>query len=237
MREYDTTVVIQPEISEAGREALIAKLGGVLERAGAVPLEIEDIGKRRLAYEIRKFQKGHYLSLYFLDRGGAVIEFERSLRLEASVLRFLTVRVEDEVEDTEARVARARELEATRRERAAERAARQAEEEAAAQSPRPPAEERPAEPEATGAAEATAAPAAAETAPTAPAPAETAPTDPASPPEGAEAGEAGGEAPKAGEVESGQADSNSDADSEAVATGGGSGGGEPASDEDKDPRG
>ena len=140
MREYDTTVVIQPEISEAGREALIGRLGRVLERSGAVPLEIEDIGKRRLAYEIRKFQKGHYLSLYFLDRGSAVAELERSLRLEASVLRFLTVRVEEEVADTEARVARAQELEATRKERAAERAAHQEEEQVPTPSSQPVAE-------------------------------------------------------------------------------------------------
>ena len=39
MREFDTTFIVQPEISEEGREALLAKLRGVLERAGATPLE------------------------------------------------------------------------------------------------------------------------------------------------------------------------------------------------------
>ena len=130
MREYDTTFIVQPEISEEGREAMLQKLRGVLERTGAIPLEVEDAGKRKLAYEIGKFQKGHYLSLFYLDEGKSVGELERALRLDESVLRFLTVRKEDRVADIEARKAKAVDLEKLRRERAAERAAREAEERA-----------------------------------------------------------------------------------------------------------
>lgn len=136
MREYDTTFIVQPEISEEGREAMLQKLRGVLERAGAVPLEVDDAGKRKLAYEIGKFQKGHYLSLFYLDQGKSVAELERALRLDESVLRFLTVRKEDRVLDVEARKAKAVELERGRRERAAERAVREAEERAAREAAR-----------------------------------------------------------------------------------------------------
>lgn len=141
MHEYDTTFVVQPEISEEAREALIQKFGGILEQAGGVPLEIDDMGKRKLAYEIRKFQKGHYLSFFFLDDGGAVAELERAMRLEESILRYLTVRKEDEVDDLEARKARAVEAERIRKERAAERAEREAEERAAREAARIAAEE------------------------------------------------------------------------------------------------
>lgn len=130
MREFDTTFIVQPEISEEGREALIAKLRGVLERAGAVPLEVDDMGKKKLAYEIKRFQKGHYLAMMYLDAGKAVAELERSLRLDESILRFLTVRKLDRVDDVDARKAKAVELEKTRKERAAERAVREAEERA-----------------------------------------------------------------------------------------------------------
>lgn len=136
MREFDTTFIVQPEISEEGREALIAKLRGVLERAGAQPLEIDDMGKKKLAFEIRRFQKGHYLSLLYLDAGKAVAELERALRLDESVLRFLTVRRLDRVDDIEARKARAVDLEKIRKERAAERAVREAEERAARETAR-----------------------------------------------------------------------------------------------------
>lgn len=136
MREFDTTFIVQPEISEEGREALILRLRGVLERAGATPLEVDDMGKKKLAYEIKRFQKGHYLSLFYLDSGKAVAELERALRLDESILRFLTVRREDHIEDVEARKARSIDLEKTRKEKAAERAAREAEERAAREAAR-----------------------------------------------------------------------------------------------------
>jgi len=136
LREYDTTFIVQPEISEEARENLIARLKALLERAGAVPLEVEDMGKRKLAYEIKHFQKGHYLSLFYADTGKAVAELERALRLDESILRFLTVRRSDDIGDLDARKARAVELEKVRHEKAAERAAREAEERAAREAAR-----------------------------------------------------------------------------------------------------
>jgi small subunit ribosomal protein S6 len=136
VREFDTTVIVQPEISEEGRETLIERLKGLLERAGAVPFEVDDMGKRKLAYEIRRFQKGHYLSFFYGDTGKAVSELERALRIDESILRFLTIRRADEVGDLEARKARAVELEKLRHEKAAERAAREAEERAAREAAR-----------------------------------------------------------------------------------------------------
>jgi small subunit ribosomal protein S6 len=136
VREFDTTFIIQPEISEDARETLIARLKGVLERAGAVPLEVDDIGKRKLAYEIKRFQKGHYLSLFYADSGKAVAELERALRLDESILRFLTVRRADDVGDLDARKVRAVEMEKVRHEKAAERATREAEERAAREAAR-----------------------------------------------------------------------------------------------------
>ncbi len=136
MREYDTTFIVQPEITEEARETLLGRLRGILERAGAVPLEVEDMGKRKLAYEIRRFQKGHYLSLFYADSGKAVSELERALRLDESILRFLTVRQDGDITDLEARKAKAVDLEKLRHEKAAERAVREAEERAARETAR-----------------------------------------------------------------------------------------------------
>jgi small subunit ribosomal protein S6 len=136
VREFDTTFIVQPEISEDARENLIGRLKGVLERAGAIPLEVDDMGKRKLAYEIKRFQKGHYLSLFYADTGKAVAELERALRIDESILRFLTVRRADDVGDLDARKVRAVELEKVRHEKAAERATREAEERAAREAAR-----------------------------------------------------------------------------------------------------
>jgi small subunit ribosomal protein S6 len=131
LREYEFTFVVQPEITDEGLQGLCGKLENVLERAGGSRLFYEDWGRRRLAYEIKKFQKGHYLVMHYLDGGKAVPELERAARLEDSVLRFLTVMANPEVEDIEARKLEAVKLEEERVQRAAERAAREAEEAAA----------------------------------------------------------------------------------------------------------
>lgn len=133
MREYETTFIVQPEITDEGCAELFARVDGVLERVGATRLLHDDQGKRRLAYEIRKFQKGRYVTTYYLSGGEAVGPLERALQIEESVLRFLTVLRNEEVADIEARRAEAAEEERVRRERAKERAEREAAEEQARQ--------------------------------------------------------------------------------------------------------
>jgi len=131
LREYETMFIVQPEISDEGGQAILSKLDGVLETGGATRLMCEDHGKRKLAYEVRKFHKGHYYTLMFLDEGKIVPDLERALRLEESVLRFLTILANEEVADVEARKSEASEAEQEQTKRAEERAVREAEEVAA----------------------------------------------------------------------------------------------------------
>jgi small subunit ribosomal protein S6 len=131
MREYETTFIVQPEISDDGAKELLTRIDGILEKSGAVRLLHDDQGKRRLAFDIKKFQKGRYVTTYYLSNGAAVGPVERALRLEESVLRFLTVMANPEVVDIEARKAKAAEDERAHAERARERALREAEEERA----------------------------------------------------------------------------------------------------------
>jgi small subunit ribosomal protein S6 len=128
LREYETTFIVQPEISEEGNASLLTKLDGILATGGATRLMCEDHGKRKLAYEINKFHKGHYYTLMFLDEGQVVPDLERVLRLDESVLRFLTIQAEEAVADVEGRIAVAAEAEVEQAKRAAERLAREAEE-------------------------------------------------------------------------------------------------------------
>ena len=109
-------------------QALFDRIDGLFEKADAVRLLFDDQGKRRLAYDIKNFQKGRYVTVSYFDGGKVVSDVERSLRLDESVLRFLTVRVAEQVTDIEGRKAAAREEEKLRAERAAERVAREEEE-------------------------------------------------------------------------------------------------------------
>jgi small subunit ribosomal protein S6 len=131
LREYETTFIVQPEISDEGGQVILSKLDGVLSAGGATRLMCEDHGKRKLAYEVRKFNKGHYYTLMFLDEGKVVADLERTLRLEESVLRFLTILADEEVADVDARKAVAAEAELEQTKRAEERATREVEEAAA----------------------------------------------------------------------------------------------------------
>jgi small subunit ribosomal protein S6 len=128
VREYETTLIVQPEISDEGIASLQQRLDGTLANTKGIRLLYDDLGKKRLAYEIKNFQKGRYVMLRFLDEGAAIPGLERALRLEDSVIRFLTIQVNDHVEDVPARQAAAAEEQRIRAEKAAERAIRAAEE-------------------------------------------------------------------------------------------------------------
>ena len=183
MREYETTIIVQPEISDEGTAAILAKLGEILDKSQSERLFCENLGKRKLAYEINKFHKGHYYVLSYLSDGQVVPELERSLRLDESILRFMTILENPEVTDIEARKAVAKEKEAEQERKAAERAVREAEEaKARAEVERQAAEE------AAAAAAAAAAATAAEEAKT---------SDETETPEEASADEAGEESPAA----------------------------------------
>jgi small subunit ribosomal protein S6 len=132
LREYEFTFVVQPEISDEGVQAISQRFEGILSTHKSEKLFYEDWGRRRLAYEIKNFQKGHYQVLHFLSDGKVVPELERSARLDDSILRFLTVLANEEVVDVDARRSEAVLLEEERKKRAAEKAVRDAEEAARA---------------------------------------------------------------------------------------------------------
>jgi small subunit ribosomal protein S6 len=131
VREYAFNFVVQPEITDEGIAKICERFEGIVERAGDTRLHYEELGRRRLAYEIRNFQKGHYLALHFISNGKVIPELERAARIDDSILRFLTVLENSNVGDVDARKQEAVSLEEDRKRKAAERAAREAEEAAA----------------------------------------------------------------------------------------------------------
>jgi small subunit ribosomal protein S6 len=121
VREYELVYIVQPDAAPEREKEIQNRISESLSRASAITLMWDDWGKRKLAYEIDKFQKGHYVLASFLGGGAAIPEIERTLRLDADVLRFLTVKVSDRVKDVDARVAEARKEEAERAKRREER--------------------------------------------------------------------------------------------------------------------
>ncbi len=105
-REYELVFIVRPDVTDEDIETIKDRCSQIIsEREGKV-LKVDDWGKRRLAYEIRDYSKGHFVLINYLGSTEIVNELERTLRIDDSLLRFLTVKLADRVE-VEARVAEA----------------------------------------------------------------------------------------------------------------------------------
>jgi small subunit ribosomal protein S6 len=94
MQLYESIFIIRPSLSDDDTNKLIEKMKGLIEKTGASLLILENWGKKKLAYEIKRERRGTFVYLHFKAAGNVVSELEHAYRLEDSVLKFLTVRLE-----------------------------------------------------------------------------------------------------------------------------------------------
>lgn len=97
-REYETTYVLRPNTANDGVAEVNTRVRGIIEGMGGKIIKVDNWGKRRLAYEVRKERKGIYLYWLYLATPGVVDEVERNLRMLDGVVRYLTVKVDDNVD-------------------------------------------------------------------------------------------------------------------------------------------
>jgi small subunit ribosomal protein S6 len=118
-REYETIYILRPNTPNEGVAEVNTRIKGVIEGMGGKVIKIDNWGKRRLAYEVAKERKGIYLYWQYLAQPGVVEETERNLRMLDSVIRYLTVKVDEDVDVN----ARPTEIDETSFEKAAQTAA------------------------------------------------------------------------------------------------------------------
>jgi small subunit ribosomal protein S6 len=123
MRHYETLFIINPDLSEEDTAATVEKFAGILNDAGSTMVKTDLWGRRRLAFEVKKFNKGYYVLFEYGALPETVAEMERNFKIDERVIRYLTVKKED-VFDAEAVAKAQAEAEA----KAAARAAREQEE-------------------------------------------------------------------------------------------------------------
>ena len=126
-REYEMIYIVRPDLEDGDVSTIQERTEKVIEDQKGTLLKVDDWGKKKLAYEIQKFNKGHFVLINYLGNPEGVVEIERTLRIDDSILRFLTVKLGDRV-DIDERVAteEARKIAAAAAE---ERAAAEVEEE------------------------------------------------------------------------------------------------------------
>ena len=98
MRHYELLVVVKPTLSVEELQAKLNFLKEILEKNGAVIAAKHEMGTRKLAYQIEKFERGTYTVFYFTAPTAAILEVERLIRLAEEFIRFMTVKFENQKE-------------------------------------------------------------------------------------------------------------------------------------------
>ena len=95
-RTYELMFIVRPDMTDEDLDKLVSTLGSAVTSSNGTVKSVEKMGKRRLAYTVRKFHEGVYV-LLTVEGGGTVMhELERRLRVTEPVIKFLTVRIDEE---------------------------------------------------------------------------------------------------------------------------------------------
>ena len=100
LREYETIFILRPDAQAESIAQVNQRIRGVIEQMGGKLLKLDNWGKRKLAYEVKKQLKGIYLYWQYLGTTGVVEEIERNLRMLDQVIRYYTVKVDENVDPT-----------------------------------------------------------------------------------------------------------------------------------------
>ena len=98
MRHYELLVVVKPTLTVEELQAKLNYLKEILEKNGAVISATLEMGTRKLAYQINKFERGTYVVFYFTAPTAAIAEVERLIRITEEFIRFMTVKFENQKE-------------------------------------------------------------------------------------------------------------------------------------------
>jgi small subunit ribosomal protein S6 len=126
-RTYEILFIADPNLGEPEVDALAAQVQGFVEKDGGKLQKVEKWGKKRLAYDVRRHREGYYVLLVVDGTGAMVKEVERRIKVTDGIIRYLTVRVDEELRKAERRKAKRALGEEKRRGRPGSRPARDAE--------------------------------------------------------------------------------------------------------------
>ncbi len=94
---YESIFIINPNLSDDETNATIKKMQDVVSKQGGEMTKFEDWGKKKLAYEVKKQKRGHYVFFQFKGTPAAISELERTYKLTDSVIKYLSVKLEKEL--------------------------------------------------------------------------------------------------------------------------------------------
>lgn len=91
---YECTFICSPELDSAKLDDIVSKVSKIIEAAGGTIKNLQQLGKKKLAYNIKKFREGIYVYVEFDAQGSVVLSLENFFKVNDSIIRFLTVKIE-----------------------------------------------------------------------------------------------------------------------------------------------
>ena len=95
MSKYELAVVVTAQIDDEARAAVVDRCKALIERFGGTIENVDDWGKRKLAYEIQKMNEGYYYFITFSAEGSSIVEIEHRMRIMDNVIRYLCVKKDE----------------------------------------------------------------------------------------------------------------------------------------------
>lgn len=103
MRKYEEIFIVRPDVTDDDVGKLITQMEGVVSGAGGKVEKVDRMGRRRLAYRVKKNREGTYVLFTLEGSGETVKELERRLKVTDAVIKFMTVRIDEELKRAEKR--------------------------------------------------------------------------------------------------------------------------------------
>jgi ribosomal protein S6 len=91
MNKYETIFLIKDDITEEQRNEVVSEIRKYLEKNGKVSEE-ENLGKKKLAYEVKKYEYAYYYVINFTGKASIIPELERKYRINENILKFITIK-------------------------------------------------------------------------------------------------------------------------------------------------
>ena len=94
MNKYESVIIINPNLESEAIKALVEKFSNLINNNGKVD-SVEEVGKKKLAYEIKKNKEGYYIIFKFESKPEAITELERVYRITDEVIKFIVIKEEE----------------------------------------------------------------------------------------------------------------------------------------------
>ncbi len=93
--KYETIFILNPDLDEEQTQSTIEKVKGIITQTNGEIIKVEDWGKRKLAYLVKKKEKGHYVLIHFSGSPALLSELERNYRVMDAVIKYQSVRLDE----------------------------------------------------------------------------------------------------------------------------------------------